>query len=298
MHLGSPALSWLFLEQAAQVFADTPGWLDVDGYLFEALTHGREAWEAERARDAGLRELLATHPRFYEQVCELKKRLEDRRGHSLELRVIDYGEGLYWGDIGQLAKARQAFSAVSEPGEAGDFARRLAAIDAVVPDAWGNRIVGDCQLPQDGSVRKSVLIDTRIAGTAQLEGAVLVRCELGSVDAAPGAVGYGCTVGALRLAPRSFAFQSVARELALADDEVHTSLPLDPADCERGLEDYRFDAKADPGKGAAYEAPVQDNPLSFAELFVRMRQRAVLPEQIEAAIEACHRAPLRARLGL
>ena len=38
VHVGSPAFSHLFLEEAARVFGDLPGVLDVDGYLFEALT--------------------------------------------------------------------------------------------------------------------------------------------------------------------------------------------------------------------------------------------------------------------
>lgn len=298
VHLGSPALSWAFIEEADAVFGDTAGWLDVDGYLFEALTHEAAAWEAEVRRDAGLRELLETHPRFYAQVRELKKRLEDRRGHALDLRVIDYGEGLYWGDIGQLAKARQAFSAVALAGETGDFARRLAAIDAIVPDAWGNRLVGSSRAPADGSVRSSVLIDTRIVGGAQLDGAVLVQCELGTVSAATGAVGYGCTAGSLQLAERAFAFQSLGRELVVAADEVHTSVPVDPADLSRGLEDYRFDANADPGKGEAYAVALSTNPASFADLFARMRQRAVRPEAVERAIDEQYRGPLRAELGL
>lgn len=298
VHLGSPALSWAFIEEASAVFADTPGWLDVDGYLFEALTHEPDAWQAEVARDAGLRELLGGYPRFYAQVCELKRRLEDRRGHALDLRVIDYGEGLYWGDIGQLAKARQAFSAVALAGETGDFARRLAAIDGVSPDAWGNRLVGSSKAPTDGSVRNSVLIDTRIVGAARLEGAVLVQCELGTVSAAEGSVAYGCTAGSLQLAARAFAFQSLGKELALATDEVHTSVPVDPADLSQGLQDYRFDANADPGKGEAYAVAFATNPASFADLFARMRQRAIRPEAVEQAIDEQHRGPLRTELGL
>ena len=49
----------------AAEFGDLPGWLDIDGYLFEALTHDEDAWQVEVARDPALRQLLAARPDFH-----------------------------------------------------------------------------------------------------------------------------------------------------------------------------------------------------------------------------------------
>ena len=86
VHIGSPAFSHLFLAEADTVFGDIPGAIDVDGYLFEALTHDADAWQAEVRRDAALQELLAEKPDFYHQVQQLKQRIEARRGHRLSGR--------------------------------------------------------------------------------------------------------------------------------------------------------------------------------------------------------------------
>ena len=121
VHIGSPAFSYPFLEEAEALFGDLDGWIDVDGYLFEALTHDADAWQAELNRDARLQQLVTERPDFWQRVQQLKQRVGERRGHPLVIKVIDFGEHLYWGDIGQLAKARRALWAVVAPTVEGDF---------------------------------------------------------------------------------------------------------------------------------------------------------------------------------
>ena len=72
-HIGSPAFSYPFLEEAEAIFGDLDGWIDVDGYLFEALTHNADAWQAELNRDAGLQQLVTERPDFYQRVQQLKR---------------------------------------------------------------------------------------------------------------------------------------------------------------------------------------------------------------------------------
>ncbi|MBI3320935.1 MAG: NAD-dependent epimerase/dehydratase family protein, partial [Candidatus Omnitrophica bacterium] len=223
VHIGSPAFSYLFLEEAEHVFGDLSGWIDVDGYIFEALTQDRTTWEMELAQDKGMQTLVATYPDFYERVQELKRRIEARRGHPLVIKVIDFGEQLYWGDIGQLKKARAASYELNEATPEGEFARQLAAIDDVQPDQFGNRIIGDSLVPQDGSVRNSVIIDTKIYGKADIDGAVLVNSQLGNARIAYGSVVFGSTIVNLTMRENSYAFMSVARDLtmvSLYDDEA------------------------------------------------------------------------------
>lgn len=273
VHIGSPAFSHLFLRHAEQVFGDLDGWLDVDGYLFEALTHGAEEWEAERERDPGLDALLRGCPDFRERVLELRRRVEVDRGHPMRIVVVDFGGDPYWGDIGQLAKARAVWGALAEAGEHGEFARALAGIDGVSADAHGNLLIGDSRVPDDGSVRGCVIIDAVIErGRAQ--GAVAVRSQLGLAGLEAGAVAIDCRVAALRLGRDSLAFGSVGEYLRVPDEHVHTSIVDDPQAAAPRLESWFADMRRDVGAKQLYEQPCCGNPSSFAAKFEQMRRRS------------------------
>lgn len=283
VHIGSPAFSHLFLRHAEQVFADFEGWIDVDGYLFEALTHEPEDWSAEVERDPGLRELLEQCPYFYERVTELRRRIEADRGHPLRIVVLDFGADPYWGDIGQLGKARAVWAALAQPGEAGDFARTLAGLDGVRPDAHGNLLVGVSAVPGDGSVRDCVVIDSLIdRGLAQ--GAVIVRSSLGVAGLEPGAVAIDCHVDALRLGRDSFAFGSIGEYLRVPAEHAHTSIVDDPRSTVPKLESWFADMRVDLGAAKFHDQPRWGNPSSFAKKFTQMRQREVEPDVIEGRV--------------
>jgi len=295
-HLGSPAFSWPFLEEAEAVFGDLPGWMDVDGYLFEALTHDPAAWEREVARDVGLRGLLARNPDFHRRVTVLRERIEARRGRPLAVAVIDLGEGLYWGDIGQLDKARRAWALLAESGAEGRFARQLAALHQAPVDRFGNRVAGRTAIPSDGSVRDSVVVDTVLHGRARVEGAVLVDCEVGEAVLAPGAVALDCAARRLEVGEGGFAFRSIGGSIGVPAGTVHTAIPADPSDAEGPLEDWWADVHADPGRPEMWNQPRFGNPTSFASKFEQMRGRDVPPVAVEAAVRRFHREPLVAAL--
>ncbi|MBN1596033.1 hypothetical protein JW933_08925, partial [candidate division FCPU426 bacterium] len=302
VHIGSPAFSYVFLEAAEEAFGDLiEGWIDVDGYVFEALTQDKATWDAEAAKDKGLQELLLNFPDFYERVQRMKKIINAKRGRAedapLNIQVIDYGEDLYWGDIGQLAKVRQTLWAVNDrESDAGVFARQLAAIDKVKPDKWGNIVVGDSLVPQDGSVRNSVIIDTMIHGRADIDGAVMVKSEVGDVQAEQGAVVFGATVQTLTMGKNSYAHMSVGETVVVPEEFAHTSMPKNPQDMGQGMESWQADMRVDVGKGDNYNKPQWNNPDSFANKFAQMRQRDKMPADIEAAIEEKFRAPLVAAI--
>lgn len=285
VHIGSPAFSHLFLRHAEEVFEDSEAWIDVDGYLFEALTHEPEAWSAEIDRDPGLRELLSRYPYFYERATELRRRIEADRGHPMRVVVLDFGAEPYWGDVGQLDKARAVWAALAQSGEAGEFARLLAGLEGVTPDAHGNLLVGASAVPSDGSVRDCVVIDSLIdRGLAR--GAVIVRSSLGVAGMEEGAVAIDCRVDALRLGRGSFAFGSIGEYLRVPDEHAHTSIIDDPRAEAPKLESWFADLRVDLGAAIFHEQPRWGNPSSFAKKFEQMRQREVAPEVIDAKLAA------------
>lgn len=294
VHIGSPALSWELLAILADELGAWPGWLDIDGWLFESLTHDDDAWEAELARDANLRALVQERPDFRAKVSTVRARLEDLRGAPLSIAVIDFGEGAWWGDMGQLSRAREAYAALALRGGDGELARRLAAIEEVVPDRFGNRIVGrHARVPDDGSVTDSVIVDGWIGAAGRIDRAVIIGSQLGRASLAPGSVVVDCTIGELVAEPDTLAMMVIARSLEAAASTVHTTMPG-----EGGvLEAWSFDARLDPGTAESYRAAVGSNPSSFAEKAAQMRRRDVAPATIERELLLHHRVPLAATFG-
>ena len=290
-HIGSPALSHLLLDHAAELFADCPGWLDVDGYLFEALTHEPDAWSAEVERDAQLRALLARCPDFYQRVAELRRRVEASRGHRMRIAVIDFGAGLYWGDIGQLARVRALYAQLREPGADGAFARELAGIAAIEPDRYGNRIAGDSAVPDDGSVRDCVIIDTDIH-RGRAEGAVVVASRLGRARLAPGSVVVESVVRELELEAGALAVAALGDRLRVPAHFAQTSIPRDPADAQLLFDSWLADMRVDVGAPSSFDEPRWGNPDSFAAKLAQLRDPSLDIAALEARV-----AELRARLS-
>ncbi len=273
VNLGSPAFSHRFLAHADRWFGDCADWLDVDGYLFEALTHDAPSWAAEIARDQELRALLERVPDFYTRARGLRATLEAERGHPLRVAVIDFGSALHWCDVGQLGKTREAFAAlVSATGETGEFARVLAGLAAIEPDRWGNRIAGQSTIPDDGSIRDCVIVDASI-GSGHAQQAVILRSAIGQARLGPGSVAIDCKVDQLELGPNALAFGSQIADLSVCAGWVHTSIPADPQIDAGPLESWWADSQENPGARDNYEQVVWGNPASFAAKFEQMRRR-------------------------
>jgi len=303
-HIGSPAFSHRFMRIGREVFAGLPEklWLHVDGYLTEGLLMPDDLWTVQAETNPGIQAVLARCPDFRERCQELKRRVEKEKGAPLEIKVIDFGKDFYWGDIGTVPKARESLFKVAETGPEGDFARRLAKIDHIEPDEWGNIIVGDCLYPKDGSVRNSVLINTKIYGHADINAGVLVDCNLGSVIMGRRSVAFGSTVVNLTMGDRAFSFRSVSESLTILDAMVHTSMPKDPENVEKGLDDWWaetegvFVAGGDPylnlGDDQWYKHKRFNNPRSLEKQQRIMKQRKILPQGIEKAIQTKFVNPL------
>ena len=291
IHIGSPALSQHFLQAALELFGDLPGAIDIDGYLFEAFTHNEKEWQRELQRDAGLQQLLSEFPDFYQRAQQLKSRVEALSGHPFAVQVIDFGAGLYWGDVGQLSKARQAFTSLLGDGPEAQFARRLAAIDAITPDHWGNRSQ-QATYPQDGSVKNCLIINSHLGEGSCAADSVFVDSVCGKATVEAGSVVVQSTLESFDAGPSAFAFRLLGETQQAAADEVLTSIPKDPRAPAAGLEVWRAPASVNTGDAAHYKQPVFDNPMSFAEKFEQMRQRERSIAEIQDTIESQFRGPL------
>ncbi|MDP8258043.1 MAG: hypothetical protein P9L90_01275, partial [Candidatus Aadella gelida] len=313
VHIGSPAFSYIFIEEAMKVFEDVPqeSWIDVDGYLIEALTMDKETWDSEyhmerRVGATGIETVLKNCPDFYQRAQKLRENINRRRGKALDaqlnIKVINFGEDLYWGDVGQLDAARKAFYNVNKDDYDGEFARMLAGIEDVNPDEFGNRVIGDCVYPKDGSVKNSTLINTKIYGSADISDAVLVDSDLRNVMVGAGSVVYNSTVIDLTVGENAFSFMSVGNKIDVQERSVHTSMPKDISDISKGLDNWRAPTLDDKGnsinigKGELYNEPQFGNPMSFNEMREIMRQREVSPQAIESEIDAKLRAPIKEKL--
>lgn len=256
--------------------------------------------EALKFSEPGMHEVLSNVPNFYELCQELRERVNTRRGRPadapLEIKVVDFGSELYWGDIGQLKKAREALYQVALNTPKGLLARELAAIDDIYPDEFGNLVVGDCVYPKDGSVRNSVLIDTKLYGDVKVNGAVIVESDIGNANIAPGAVAAQVTALSLTMGKDSFAYKSVVDVLDLKAEWAHTSMPRDPQNPAAGIESWLADMSKDVGSAEYYQKPQFGNPRSFAEQQDVMRQRKVAPQAIEKAISENFRQPMVERM--
>jgi hypothetical protein len=280
VHIGSPAFSHSFLRHAEVVFGDCEGWLDVDGYLFEALTQDLEVWADEVQRDAELQALLARCPDFYERARELRRRIEDERGHAMRIVVVDFGSDPYWADVGQLDKARAVWSELAKLDEEAAFARLLAGIDEAEADRFGNYLVGDSQIPNDGSVRNCVVVDS-VVTRGMAAGAVIVRSRLELAGLEPGAVAIDCRVNALRMGRDTLAFGSVGDYLRVPDHYVHTSIVADPNAAKREFQSWFADARQNPGAPENYDQPRWGNPTSFAAKLEQMRNWSGDPAELD-----------------
>ena len=293
VHIGSPAVSHVFIQAMEEVFGELSGWIDIDGYLFEALTHTKEEWHMEVSRDSVLQQLLQQVPDYYERVQQVKHKIEARRKHPMVVHVIDFGPGLYWGDIGQLDKARKVFTLLMDPGQNGEFARALAQIDRIAPDTNGNRVVGHCEISPRADVRNSVLVDSVIHGSAMIRSAVVMECEFGNATMCPDSLAIRCTVGNFEAGKRAFGFHSIASELSIKDDFVHTSIAQDPLASTGAVQDWWARNSDNPGSGDNYSVVQYGNPAAYESKFLQMRQRDVGPLQQEQNIYEKARAQVR-----
>lgn len=289
-HMGSPAFSYALIDAADEVYgqdvSDTSKTMDVDGFLFAALTMPAELWNDDVNKGIIVfdkkdsKNNLSMADAYYKRVQELKAKVNQSRGKDanavLDLRVLNMGRAPYWGDIGQLAKARDSVWVVNDrQSPDGDFARRMAMIDEVQPDQWGNIVVGNSQYPQDGSVRNSVIIDSFVRNGI-INGAVIVNSQIGQALISEGAVVFDSTVEDLAMGRKSYAhgvLSGVGANIYIPENYVQTTIPINPSDLSVGFQQWRADMAVDVGKAENYGTTKFNNPASFEDKAGQMRER-------------------------
>lgn len=273
MNLGSIAISAAFADVLLETFhgeihdeeahrADRP---DLDPQLFTALTiaalpqpQRAAAWQAARDDAPAMAELAERMPTVLDRLVGALQSFERRHGRPVKLMAMDFGDQ-YWGDIGQHRSMASFFGALRDDTPGGSVARALAEVPEL-PDAQGNRIVGDTRLGPGVTVTGSVLIDARIH-SGEIRDSVLLGTRAGTVTA-NGAFDIGSTVPSLTLGLGSGGYKIVTPgPVAVGEGERCTSVFL-----PEGALLMRVHESTDlRDKPATYDVPLPPNPISFAD---------------------------------
>ncbi len=275
VNLGSLALSYDFLEVAAEILkddiADPDIWVDWDPYVWMALFCRSEAeWQAEKEHEErlgidGIRELEALYPDFYAKITRVRETLESRTGRPLAVKVLDFGEA-FWVDIGLHETLRETLEALAAETERGTVTRELLGLPHD-RDEKGNIIVRS-QVPAGADIRGSVIVDSVILDEETIiQNGVVVGGRHRSIEMPEGGSALFCAVGRLVFGgPQAIAFRLTGPGFELPAGARYTTLLL-PGGPEllvanESIEDLK----------AVYSEPILDNSLSFEEAGRRMAQ--------------------------
>jgi len=247
--LGPVAVSYDVLDIANEVFDDEiereKVYFDFDPYLLMALAmRGDEAkWNAakEALKDKkDFQELLVMVPDFWVKVNRISRIFSEKYERSLNLKILNLGDKVYWADIGQHQAMRVKYMALNDRGPQGLIARTIEGIDSA-RDENGNIIAGDSYVSPDVTVRNSVIINATIVGSGTIEGSVIKDSKLNDVDIKDAFAVKSVRSGNTTLAPQSGIYGSIGTEdIGLKERMRHgTLLTVDgpiPMLCE---EDYK-----------------------------------------------------------
>jgi len=269
VNLGSFAISYPLLDAALEVFgedvADPARAVDWDPYGWLALNSADGAeWEDELAHEAaagrsGMAAFCRRYPSFFGQMHEVRARVQDRTGRPLRVGVLDFGE-CFWVDMGLHSRLRESLEQLTSREPAGAVTRALFGITQP-PDECGN-IVVNSSLPPGADVRGSVIVNSQIADPRSvIHDGVIVGGKHGRVSMPEGGVALFCALDALTFTgPRAVALRSVGDSVTLGEGGRHTVL-FSP-DRQAPLSGSESITSYD---GPAYDDPLPDNPLSYAE---------------------------------
>jgi hypothetical protein len=269
VNLGSFAISYPLLDAALEVFgsdvADPARAADWDPYGWLALSCANDAeWDEARAYEAqagrpGLTALSERYPAFYEQMREVRRRVERRQGRPLRLAVLDFGE-CFWVDMGLHQQLRRALERLTQPDATGEVTRALFGITQP-PDANGN-IVVNSQIASGADVRGSIVIDSQIQDAASvIQNGIVVGGRHRRVSMPEGGIALFCAVNTLEFTgPAALALRSVDESVTLPAGGRHTVLfgPSGPVAMTGNESVTSYD-------GPNYDDQILGNALSYAE---------------------------------
>jgi hypothetical protein len=269
VNLGSLAISYDFLDQAATVFADDVRnplrALDWDPYVWVALSCNLEdEWRNEidlesRIGGSGLAKLEKQYPDFFKKIQVVKNKVEDKKGRQFSIKALDYGD-VFWTDFGQHIAFRKTLCSILSPTDQGNLTRDLFSLPQA-RDARGNTILNS-EIHPDADIRNSVILNSKIAsGSSQVDGGIIIGCNHDRVIMPQGGVSlFSTTQESYFVGPNAISFCSIVNSLHLPEGGRHSTLILPGKIYQLVANESVLDYK-----GESFENPILDNPISFGE---------------------------------
>jgi hypothetical protein len=269
VNLGSFAISYALLDATLEVFGtdvdDSARAADWDPYGWLALSCGSDAeWDTARSYEVqagrpGLASLLQRYPRFYEQMREVRRRVEARQQRPLRIAVLDFG-ACFWVDMGLHGQVRSALEKLTVTGSEGEVTRALFGITEE-PDGHGN-IVVNSQIASGADLRDSVVVDSQIHDAdSVVHDGIVVGGRHGRVSMPEGGIALFCALDSLTFdGPGAIALRSVGEAVRLPGGGRHTVLFGPQGDLpmlgNESITSY---------DGPSYDDPILGNSISYAE---------------------------------
>jgi hypothetical protein len=274
VNLGSVAVSYRFLELAAQVFGDLlesrAASADWDPYAIFLLLG--EVPDAPNVQ-AGLRQAEARCPGFAHKIADLRSRIHNAMGRPVRMGFLDFGEA-FWVDVGLHSTLRRCLHSLTVDDENGRATRAFFDIPDK-RDQNGN-IVINSHIPAGARITNSVLIDSTIVDSGSVvDRGVVVASRHNRLAMPAGGASLFAAVADLQFeGENGIAFRSVTDTLRIPEGGRHTCLYLEgapiPMVSNESIKSY---------EGDEYAKPILSNALSFEEAGVRAG--AIDPQQLE-----------------
>lgn len=268
VNLGSVAVSYRFLNLAAEVFGGVLGGrtsADWDPFvMMMLLTDDAGEMSAAEARCPGIGA----------RIKELRSRILHTFGRPLRAGFLDFGEA-FWVDIGLHTTLRRCLEALTEDGITGRATRAFFGIPDE-RDANGNIIIGS-ELAPAARIKGSVIINSTILDAAsEVSGGVVVGSRHNRLMMRSGGASLFAAVRDLRFDGRNgIVFRSVGDAIAIPQGGRHTSLFLNETPVT-----LQSNESISAYNDAEYGEPLMGNELSFDE--AGNLAGALDPQQLEA----------------
>jgi hypothetical protein len=270
--LGPVAVSYEVLDIATEVFKQEiiqeGVTIDFDPYFLMALSLKKDVtdWEKTVQRDRGLQALLAKVPDFLEKVQKIKVLFAQRYGRTINFRAIDFGDRVYWADIGLHHAMREKYLSLLNEGQRGIIARKLEHIDGE-KDEFGNRII-DSTISDGIVITDSVVINSTLTGRGIIRNSVVKDSILHNPSMMNAFAVLSMRLGEkIILNPGSGIYRSIGKgELELDEGMRHGTLVS-----RNGPIDLKVSEKTDlRDREHTYLTPIFGNTISFAEAYDMM----------------------------
>lgn len=286
VNLGSIAVSRRLLDALLSEFsvevndetADRKARPDLDPQFFTAFmlalidddTKRKADFEQSIAEVPALAKLAKNFPDLLSRLRKVVTEFRVDHGQSPRVVAMNFG-AQYWGDIGQHRQIYEFYMALNQSSPDGRIARALAGIEGAA-DARGNRVTPDSVVAPGIELQRSVVIGCELLGRGVVKDSVLIGTRARDISA-EAAFDVLSVVRDLKLGSGAGSYKVVSdAAVEVASNERVTTLFLPDG---RQLLMRVAEATDLRDRRLNYEAPVLDNPLSFARAHELMCDQSV-----------------------